>query len=359
MTQSALPSVHENLVASAARRLAFAAAAVGDAAPEIAEIGELMGRALANGNKILVFGNGGSAACAQHFAAEFTGKLKLDRRPYPAISLTTDTSALTAIANDYGYEHVFSRQVTAFGNPGDIAVGLSTSGTSANVIAAFRAAAAAGVITVGLTGKHNGLGGDYSVSVPLPETARIQEAHDLILHEFAQIAERVATDDLGWDTSACPFPFVLAPDQLPAFRGWIEETAQSLVTTNGCFDLLHEGHVHSVESARAHGDRLVVFVNSDDSVRRLKGEERPYRDIDARIRDLQRLSAVDHVVVMDGDDPRSLLEQVTPAVHVKGADYRDKDLIERAVVEAGGGTIAFVDLIDGVSTTALARKFQR
>lgn len=358
-TSSSPTTEHTNLIAAAARRLAYAANAVAEAAPQISEIAETIGQALADGNKILVFGNGGSAACAQHFAAEFTGKLKLDRRPYPAISLTTDTSALTAIANDYGYEHVFSRQVVAFGKPGDVAVGLSTSGTSANVRAAFAAAKEIGVTTVGLTGKTDELGGDMSIQIPLPETARIQEAHDLVLHELAQIAERIAVRDLGWDSSASPFPFVLSPEELRAYREWINETGQSLVTTNGCFDLLHHGHVHSLQAARKHADRLVVLINSDDSVRRLKGEGRPVKSIAERINDLRLLPAVDNVLVMDDDDPRALLEVLRPHVHTKGADYQDRELIERSVVESAGGRVEFLDLLDGISTTEQLRRINK
>lgn len=358
-TSASATSEHANLVVAAARRLAYAANAIAEAAPQISEVGELLGQALANGNKILVFGNGGSAACAQHFAAEFTGKLKLDRRPYPAISLTTDTSAITAIANDYGYEHVFSRQLAAFGKPGDIAVGLSTSGTSANVRAAFEASKELGITTVGLTGKIDELGGDVSIQIPLPETARIQEAHDLVLHEFAQIAERVAVGNLGWDSSASPFPFVLSQEHLGRYREWIAETGQTLVTTNGCFDLLHHGHVHSITSARSHADRLVVLINSDDSVRRLKGDGRPVKSIAERIGDLRLLSAIDNVVVMDGDDPRALLEILRPHVHTKGADYRDRELIERSVVETGGGRVEFLDLLEGISTTEQLRRMSK
>lgn len=358
-TSASSTTEHANLIAAAARRLAYAAHAIAEVAPQIAEVAELIGQALANGNKILVFGNGGSAACAQHFAAEFTGKLKLDRQPYPAISLTTDTSALTAIANDYGYEHVFSRQIVAFGKPGDIAVGLSTSGTSANVRAAFAAAKELGVTTVGLTGKIDELGGDWSIQIPLPETARIQEAHDLVLHEFAQIAERVAVGDLGWDSSASPFPFLLSPEQLGAYREWIAETGQSLVTTNGCFDLLHHGHVHSIESARKHGDRLIVLINSDDSVHRLKGDGRPVKNIAERVNDLRLLSAIDNVVVMDDDDPRALLGILRPHVHTKGADYRDRELLERDVVEAAGGRVEFLELLDGISTTEQLRRMSK
>lgn len=344
------------LVRNAARRLQFAATTVEAIADDVAAVATLIGEALAAGGKILVCGNGGSAACAQHFAAEFTGKLKIDRAPYPAISLTTDTSALTAIANDYGYDEVFSRQVEALARPGDVVVGLSTSGSSRNVVKAFEAARAAGAHTVGLTGADDALGADHSLKVSLRETARIQEAHDLILHELAQVAERILVPHLAFDASSCPFEFVLEERELADFREWIAQTGQRLVTTNGVYDLFHAGHAASLTAARAQGDRLVVLVNDDASVRRLKGERRPIRGEADRMGDIARLPAVDHVVLMTGDDPRSLLAVLKPDVHAKGRDYEGRGLIEAGTVEQGGGEIVYLDLVPGVSTTGLVER---
>ena len=112
--------------------------------------------ALAGGQALLVFGNGGSAADAQHFVTEFVGRFERDRRPVPALALTADTALLTALANDYGFERVFARQVEAFGAPGDIAFGITTSGRSPNVIEGLRAAAARGMTTIALTGRDGG-----------------------------------------------------------------------------------------------------------------------------------------------------------------------------------------------------------
>ena len=132
------------------------------------------------GGKIMFFGNGGSAADAQHLAAELTGRYKTDRAPIAGLALTTDTSALTAIGNDNGYEHVFSRQLLALGKKGDVAIGISTSGNSKNVINAMAEARRMGIITVGFTGKT---GGDMAglceilLNVPSTTTARIQEMH--------------------------------------------------------------------------------------------------------------------------------------------------------------------------------------
>ncbi len=151
---------------------------------------------LKEGHKILVFGNGGSAAQAQHFAAELVNKFLKIRPPIRALSLTTDTSILTSIANDTSFDYVFSRQIEAFGEKGDIALGLSTSGNSPNVIEAMKAAKAKGLVTIALTGKDGGKLHslvDCLLDVPSEETPRIQEVHILLLHLMAQEIE----DQLG------------------------------------------------------------------------------------------------------------------------------------------------------------------
>jgi len=149
--------------------------------------------ALAAGRSVLVFGNGGSAGDAQHFAAELVGRFVRERRGLPAIALAADSSVLTAIGNDYGFERVFARQVEALGRPGDVAVGLSTSGRSPNVVAALAAARAAGLATVALTGQDGGPIGaaaDVAVQVPHGVTARVQEVHRTLLHVIVDLVER-------------------------------------------------------------------------------------------------------------------------------------------------------------------------
>ena len=148
--------------------------------------------ALTAGRKILVCGNGGSASDAQHFAAEIVGRFTRERRAWPAIALTTDTSILTAVANDYGYDHIFSRQVQGLGQPGDLLIAISTSGNSENIIRAIRQAKQIGLQTVALAGNTGGaLAGqaDTAVTVSSAVTARIQEAHIFILHVWADVAE--------------------------------------------------------------------------------------------------------------------------------------------------------------------------
>ncbi len=155
--------------------------------------------AIRGGHKLLLFGNGGSAADAQHIAAELIGHFYVDRRPLPALALTVDTSALTAIGNDYSFDAVFARQVEALGQPGDVAIGLSTSGNSVNVVAGLQVARDRGLVTVAMTGQQGGRAGTvarYCVRVPSTETPRIQESHILLGHAWAEIVEAaiVATE---------------------------------------------------------------------------------------------------------------------------------------------------------------------
>ncbi len=163
-------------------------AALDTLATPIASAAETMTACLLNNNKILSCGNGGSAADAQHFAAELLNRFEMERPPLAAIALTTDTSTLTSIANDYNYDLVFSKQVSALGQPGDVLLAISTSGNSANVIEAITAAHERDMRVVALTGKKGGLiaerlgAEDIHICVPAERTARIQEVHLLILH---------------------------------------------------------------------------------------------------------------------------------------------------------------------------------
>jgi D-sedoheptulose 7-phosphate isomerase len=155
----------------------------------IAEACEMAVQTLNAGNKILLCGNGGSAADSQHIAAELTGRYKKERRSLAGIALTTDTSALTAIANDYAYEEVFSRQVEALAREGDLIIGISTTGNSNNVLRAFQKGREIGCKTLGLSGKGGGkFNGscDLNIVVPANDTARIQEMHILIGHSICQ-----------------------------------------------------------------------------------------------------------------------------------------------------------------------------
>ena len=145
-----------------------------------------------NGGKIMICGNGGSAADAQHFAAEMVGRFQLERRPWGAVALTTNTSILTAVGNDYSFEDIFARQVEALASPGDLFLGISTSGRSGNVLKAALCARTKGIKTVGLLGNDGGSisrSVDLAVTVPYNVTARIQEVHVFILHVWSEMIE--------------------------------------------------------------------------------------------------------------------------------------------------------------------------
>jgi D-sedoheptulose 7-phosphate isomerase len=155
-------------------------------------IARTIAEAIAAGNKVLLCGNGGSAADAQHVAGELVGRFRLERAAWPAIALSTNSSIVTAIGNDYGYEFVFSRQVEALAVPGDVLVGISTSGTSANILRALRAATERGCSTIGLTGKTGGAMRelvDLCLCVPSESTPRIQESHILACHIICELIE--------------------------------------------------------------------------------------------------------------------------------------------------------------------------
>jgi D-sedoheptulose 7-phosphate isomerase len=163
----------------------------------IAKAGTALAEALKGGRKVLACGNGGSAADSQHFAAEIVGRFERERPGMPAIALTVDTSAITAIANDYDWNRVFSKQVEALGQPGDVLLGISTSGNSKNVIEAIRAAHARNMVVIALTGRDGGemakmLGPtDHHLNVAHPRTMRVQEIHLLAIHCLCEVVDNV------------------------------------------------------------------------------------------------------------------------------------------------------------------------
>lgn len=160
--------------------------------PLISDVGNLLRDCIQRGGKVLLCGNGGSAADSQHIAAEIVGRYKKERKGLPSIALTTDTSILTSVGNDYGYDYIFARQVEALCRPEDVLIGLTTSGNSANVVRAIEAANEIGATTIGMTG---GTGGKlntlckHNIVVPSSVTARIQEAHIFIGHSLCEILE--------------------------------------------------------------------------------------------------------------------------------------------------------------------------
>jgi phosphoheptose isomerase len=166
----------------------------------LARAADALGRAVTTGRKVLAFGNGGSASDAEHLVAELVGRFEDERRALPAVALTAGSSVVTAVGNDYGYPHVFTRQIEALGSSGDIAFGISTSGRSENVEAALAAGKARGMVTIALTGRDGGRMGseaDIHVNVAETSTARVQEVHRTILHAMCSLVDRHVRLDSG------------------------------------------------------------------------------------------------------------------------------------------------------------------
>ena len=167
-------------------------AKLGDLIPQISIIAEELKACIKRGGKIMLMGNGGSAADSQHIAAEIVGRFKKERRGLAAIALTTDTSIITSVGNDYGYDYIFARQIEALCRPEDVVIGITTSGNSKNVVAAIEEANKLGATTIGLTGGSGGKMNElckYNLVMPSSETARIQEAHIFVGHSLCDLLE--------------------------------------------------------------------------------------------------------------------------------------------------------------------------
>lgn len=331
----------------------------------IARAADLIVECVDGGHKVMFCGNGGSASDAQHIAAEFVGRYVMEREPLPALALHTDTSALTAIGNDYGFEQVYARQVRAMAQPGDVLVAITTSGTSPNILAAVKAAREKGLKVIGLTGaKGEAFAKDCDVGLAVPSrvTARVQEIHITIGHILCEIvdvsraASAVVPDRAGVVSGS---PKEMSRAELVALRKSLRDQKRTLVWTSGVFDVLHIGHLSSLRAARAFGDVLVVGVNDDASVKAFKGESRPIFPVAERVEMLAALGLVDYVHVFSEATPSEALQAIQPDVHCKGADYAPpagKPIPEAAIVEAYGGRIAFLPLVPGRSSTStLAR----
>jgi len=337
---------------------------------------ETIAECFQRGGKVLLFGNGGSAADAQHIAAEFVGRFAREREGLPAIALTTDTSILTAVGNDFGFERVFARQVEALGRPGDVAVAISTSGRSPNVLAGVRAAREKGLATIGLTGGGGGPLADMveiAIVVPSRSTPRIQECHIALGHILCELVETLlfgykedpmkergrSIEEIEADIR--PGSKVVSWDTLLALREKWRTTGKTVVWTNGCFDLLHVGHIRFLQMAKAQGDVLIVGVNGDDSVRQLKGPGRPILQASQRAELLAALECVDYVVIFDELTPEGALSRLKPEIHCKGADYappHGKPIPEAKVVESYGGRVVFLPLVPLISTSELIRRIR-
>lgn len=338
--------------------------AAGRLSEDLSRAADLASECFASGGKVLTAGNGGSAADAQHLAAELVGRFRDDRPPLAAVALTTDSSAMTAIANDYSFSDVFSRQVAAIGEPVDLLIGFTTSGRSENVLSGFRKAREMGLSTIAFTG-GDGLRGrkhpevDVVLRAPSRTTARIQEVHLVLYHALCRAIDRRVA---GLKYAADPAYESRGISDLDAMgrlrKAW-RDLGLTVVSTNGCFDLLHPGHISFLRRAKALGDVLVVGLNSDDSVRALKGEGRPVVALADRLEMLAALEFVDHVVPFSERTPEMLLSKLAPSIHCKGSDYGSGDALpEVETVERAGGRVVLLDVQTEHSTTSFIERIR-
>lgn len=347
----------EEVVSVVAGRLAAQARRVGRVnstfADGIAEAGLAVSRVLAAGGTVFAAGNGGSATQCQHLTSELVGRFRRDRPGMRAVSLTGESAVLTAIANDYGFESVFSRQLEAMSAVGDVLVAFSTSGRSPNILAAADLARERGLVVVGITA--NGGGPltercDLIVDAPPGSTAAIQEDHLTAIHLMCEIVE---SEILGVEYGPEDMVGLVDLDGAVEQRERWRIGGRTVAWTNGCFDLFHKGHLAVVKAAAREADALIVGVNSDASVRRLKGTGRPIVPQAERAALIGALRSVDLVVIFDEDEPSRCIEQLRPEIYCKGGDYAagDKPIPEREIVEAYGGRMVIFPIVDGVSTT--------
>ena len=309
---------------------------------------------LKDGNKILICGNGGSASDAEHFAGEIVGRFGYDRPSLPCISLCTPSATFTAISNDYGYEKVFARQVTGFGKKGDVLIGISTSGNSANIIEAFKVAKELNIATIAMTGsKDSKLSAiaDVTLRSGSAKTPRIQEIHSILIHSLCKAVEDEIFNKAN--QPALPSKKIISGNEIKVLAEAIK--GYKSVFTNGCFDILHPGHVYILNECRKHGELLIVGLNSDASIKRLKGESRPYHKFEDRANVLAALEAVDYVIGFDEDTPKELIEALTPNILIKGGDYTPETVVGADWVTSHGGKVVIIPLLEGHSTTAILK----
>lgn len=313
---------------------------------------KLLVDALKNGKKILICGNGGSASDAEHMAGEIVGRFGYDRPSLPCISLCTPSATFTAISNDYGYEKVFSRQVSGLGYEGDVLIGISTSGNSTNIVEAFKEAQSKSISTIAMTGsKDSKLSALANITLRAgsTKTPRIQEIHSILIHSLCRAIE----DEIFNKASAPALPSkkILKGEEIKVLADAIK--GYKSVFTNGCFDILHPGHVYILNECRKQGELLIVGLNSDDSIKRLKGPTRPYHKFEDRANVLAALECVDYVIGFSEDTPKDLIEALTPNILIKGGDYTPETVVGADWVTSHGGKVVIIPLLEGHSTTAI------
>ena len=323
---------------------------------EIDELAVAIAEAFKAGKRVYAFGNGGSAAEAQHFTTELIGRFKENRMSLPAISLCSDSSAMTCIANDFGFDSVFSRQVEGLAEEGDVVIGFTTSGSSRNVLAGLDSARKLGSLAVLITGERknpNTALADLIIQIGGHETALIQESHLMLIHILSELIEvklELKKRALIKSNPRIIHDYEFKHELLPENR--------EIVWINGCFDILHEGHLMLLDHARRAGGYLVVGINSDLSVKKLKGNSRPLRPEINRARTIAELFFVDLVIIFSGENPEDILKLIRPSIVIKGEVYRDTNFKEREFLKEIDCDIRFTGHFEGVSSSEIINSFE-
>lgn len=318
---------------------------------QIETLATQISEAFKSGKRVYSFGNGGSAAEAQHFTTELIGRFKENRKSLPAISLNADTSAITCIANDFGYDQIFSRQVEGLVEQGDVVIGFTTSGKSVNVLAGLDSAKKIGGLTVLITGDNNGISQDLAdtvIRIGGAETALIQESHLMLIHILSELIEinmELKMPPVVNQNPRIIYDYEFKREHLPE--------SDAIVWVNGCFDILHEGHLMLLNTASRAGNYIVVGINSDSSVKKLKGANRPFISEMNRARTIAQLQFVDLVVIFSDENPLAILKTVKPNTVVKGDIYREENFKEKDFLVEIGCEILFTDHLSGISTSAI------
>jgi D-sedoheptulose 7-phosphate isomerase len=323
---------------------------------QIEKLAQDISEGFKSGKRLYAFGNGGSAAEAQHFTTELIGRFKESRKSLPAISLCSDSTALTCIANDFGYDEIFSRQVEGLVEAGDIVIGFTTSGKSKNVLFGLRSAKKMHGKAVLVTG-NNDVSDEFEFDTILQiggsETAVIQELHLSIIHILCDLIE--INMELAPRIPKESGPKIVYDHQ---FNKDILPDKNLITWVNGCFDILHEGHLMLLNEAANLGGFLIVGINSDTAVKKLKGENRPFITELNRARTLAQFPLVDLVVIFDSEDPVDILTKIHPNAVVKGSTYEKIEYPEKEFLKKIKCKITYTGHIDGISTTQIIKNIQ-
>jgi len=323
---------------------------------QIEKLAQDISEGFKSGKRLYAFGNGGSAAEAQHFTTELIGRFKESRKSLPAISLCSDSTALTCIANDFGYDEIFSRQVEGLVEAGDIVIGFTTSGKSKNVLFGLQSAKKMHGKAVLVTG-NNDVSDEFEFDTILQiggsETAVIQELHLSIIHILCDLIE--INMGLAPRIPKESGPKIVYDHQ---FNKDILPDKNLITWVNGCFDILHEGHLMLLNEAANLGGSLIVGINSDTAVKKLKGENRPFITELNRARTLAQFPLVDLVVIFDSEDPVDILTKIHPNAVVKGSTYEKIEYPEKEFLKKIMCKVMYTGHIDGICTTQIIKSIQ-